>query len=110
MISFPIDTNCIEALYLNGDITPRGLAAIAPVAWLAEHHPEVLNTPEKATNAYNAIAVTCQTCHKFSPQRGMCTELDHVKGGVCREVTPSTKACERYEASLPRFSKNNGLN
>ena len=118
MLSFPTDVNCIEALYQSGDITPRGLAAmvfdrpsdIAPIAWLAEHHPEVLDTPEKAMSAYKAIALTCNTCHKFSSQHGMCTDLNQVQGGSCREVTPTTNACDRYEASLPNFPKNHGSN
>ena len=95
----PIDSTTLEALYQNGQISAEGLAAIAPIQWLVDRHPELINSSEKAMNAFRATQtqpLTCKACIHFSSIHQCCmTRIDGK--ATYLPVNENTRACGDYE-------------
>ncbi len=109
----PIDSSTLEALYKGGHISAEALtamvsdrpSAIAPIKWLAVHHPELLKAIRKSTQPK---PLTCKSCIHFSSVHACCnTRIDDEFTYL--PATETTPACKDFEGvTLLPFLKSGG--
>ena len=110
MKNIPVDLDLLEALYQQGQLSGEGLAAIAPITWLTEHYPDLINTPEKLMNIIHVTQhqMTCKACIHFSVTHQCClTRVDESNSYLA--MTETSPACQDFErVNLLPFLKTGG--
>ena len=102
---FPIDSAILETLYQQGQLSAEALTAIAPIKWLAVHHPELLKAIRKSTQSK---PLTCRDCIHYSSVHQCCnTRIDD--DCTYLPTTETTPACPDFEGvTLLPFLKRGG--
>lgn len=107
----PVELNNLINLYQNGHITKEGLTAIAPIQWLAGHHPDLLSDSQNVTAAIQAMTPqkTCKDCIQFSSTHHCCmARIDSDSTYLAVEGT--SQSCIDFEGvELPSFLGRRGM-